>query len=148
MRRSHRKFTSEPIDPEVVQLILRAGLMSPTSKGQLTMPQTLRNWPMQRISAHSSSRGHHWLWSCWVTLCRTIAGWKMAALPPLPCSCRLKTWDWVLAGHRCAGAAFLTEHQLTPSFRAFSAFLRICRVCACLPLAIKPTSGNLRMRTA
>lgn len=34
MRRSHRKFTSEPIDPEDVQLILRAGLMSPTSKGQ------------------------------------------------------------------------------------------------------------------
>jgi len=34
MRRSHRKFTSDPIDPEDVQLILRAGLMSPTSKGQ------------------------------------------------------------------------------------------------------------------
>lgn len=34
MRRSHRKFTSEPIDADDVQLILRAALMSPTSKGQ------------------------------------------------------------------------------------------------------------------
>ena len=34
MRRSHRKFTDEEIDGEDVKLILRAGLMSPTSKGQ------------------------------------------------------------------------------------------------------------------
>ncbi|UKK50164.1 nitroreductase family protein [Prevotella sp. E13-17] len=34
MRRSHRKFTSEEIDAEDVKLILRAALMSPTSKGQ------------------------------------------------------------------------------------------------------------------
>ena len=34
MRRSHRKFTDEEIDPEQVRLILRAALMSPTSKGQ------------------------------------------------------------------------------------------------------------------
>ena len=34
MRRSHRKFTSEEIDGEDVKLILRAALMSPTSKGQ------------------------------------------------------------------------------------------------------------------
>ena len=34
MRRSHRKFTEEEIDAEDVKLILRAGLMSPTSKGQ------------------------------------------------------------------------------------------------------------------
>jgi nitroreductase len=34
MRRSHRKFTDEEIDAEDVRLILRAGLMSPTSKGQ------------------------------------------------------------------------------------------------------------------
>ena len=33
-RRSHRKFTEEEIDPESVRLILRAALMSPTSKGQ------------------------------------------------------------------------------------------------------------------
>lgn len=33
-RRSHRKFTSEEIDAEDVKLILRAALMSPTSKGQ------------------------------------------------------------------------------------------------------------------
>ncbi len=33
MRRSHRKFTDEEIDPEQVKLILRAALMSPTSKG-------------------------------------------------------------------------------------------------------------------
>jgi len=33
-RRSHRKFTSEEIDEESVQLIMRAALMSPTSKGQ------------------------------------------------------------------------------------------------------------------
>ena len=31
-RRSHRKFTDEPIDGEAVKLILRAGLMAPTSK--------------------------------------------------------------------------------------------------------------------
>lgn len=34
MRRSHRKFTEQEIDPEDVRLILRAALMSPTSKGQ------------------------------------------------------------------------------------------------------------------
>ena len=34
MRRSHRKFTNEEIDSEDVKLILRAALMSPTSKGQ------------------------------------------------------------------------------------------------------------------
>lgn len=33
-RRSHRKFTDEEISAEDVQLILRAALMSPTSKGQ------------------------------------------------------------------------------------------------------------------
>ena len=31
-RRSHRKFTEQPIDGDDVKLILRAGLMSPTSK--------------------------------------------------------------------------------------------------------------------
>ncbi len=34
MRRSHRKFTEEEIDSEDVKLILRAALMSPTSKSQ------------------------------------------------------------------------------------------------------------------
>jgi len=34
LRRSHRKFTDEEIDAEDVRLILRAALMSPTSKGQ------------------------------------------------------------------------------------------------------------------
>ena len=34
LRRSHRKFTGEEIDGEDVKLILRAALMSPTSKGQ------------------------------------------------------------------------------------------------------------------
>lgn len=34
LRRSHRKFTDEEIDAEDVKLILRAALMSPTSKGQ------------------------------------------------------------------------------------------------------------------
>jgi nitroreductase len=34
MRRSHRKFTEQEIDGEDVKLILRAALMSPTSKGQ------------------------------------------------------------------------------------------------------------------
>ena len=34
MRRSHRKFTDEEIDGEDVKMILRAALMSPTSKGQ------------------------------------------------------------------------------------------------------------------
>ena len=33
-RRSHRKFTAEEIDGEDVKMILRAGLMAPTSKGQ------------------------------------------------------------------------------------------------------------------
>lgn len=31
-RRSHRKFTDEPINGDAVKLILRAGLMAPTSK--------------------------------------------------------------------------------------------------------------------
>lgn len=34
LRRSHRRFTAEEIDAEDVRLILRAALMSPTSKGQ------------------------------------------------------------------------------------------------------------------
>ena len=34
IRRSHRKFTNEEIDPEALKLILRAALMSPTSKSQ------------------------------------------------------------------------------------------------------------------
>ena len=34
LRRSHRKFTDEEIDADDVKLILRAGLMAPTSKGQ------------------------------------------------------------------------------------------------------------------
>ena len=34
LRRSHRKFTDEEIDAEDVRLIMRAGLMAPTSKGQ------------------------------------------------------------------------------------------------------------------
>ena len=34
LRRSHRRFTEQPVDPEHVKLILRAALMSPTSKGQ------------------------------------------------------------------------------------------------------------------
>ena len=33
-RRSHRKFTEQEVDAEALRLILRAGLMSPTSKGQ------------------------------------------------------------------------------------------------------------------
>jgi nitroreductase len=34
LRRSHRKFTEEEFSPEAVQLIMRAALMSPTSKSQ------------------------------------------------------------------------------------------------------------------
>lgn len=34
MRRSHRKFTAQEVDADDVRLILRAALMSPTSKGQ------------------------------------------------------------------------------------------------------------------
>jgi nitroreductase len=34
LRRSHRKFTDQEIDADDVKLILRAALMSPTSKGQ------------------------------------------------------------------------------------------------------------------
>ena len=34
LRRSHRKFTDEEISADDVRLILRAALMSPTSKGQ------------------------------------------------------------------------------------------------------------------
>ena len=34
LRRSHRKFTDEEIDADDVKMILRAGLMAPTSKGQ------------------------------------------------------------------------------------------------------------------
>lgn len=34
IRRSHRKFTTEEIDGDDVKLILRAGLMAPTSKSQ------------------------------------------------------------------------------------------------------------------
>ena len=37
MRRSHRKFTEQEIDGDDVKLILRAGLMSPTSKGHVVV---------------------------------------------------------------------------------------------------------------
>lgn len=33
IRRSHRKFTGEPVSEEMLQKILRAGLMAPSSKG-------------------------------------------------------------------------------------------------------------------
>lgn len=33
-RRSHRRFTAEPVSPDDLQLILRAALMSPTSRNQ------------------------------------------------------------------------------------------------------------------
>ena len=62
MRRSHRKFTSEEIDPEALKLILRAALMSPTSKSQrawhfvwsLTTRRTWKSSLMQRIWVASS----------------------------------------------------------------------------------------------
>ncbi|WP_028904330.1 nitroreductase family protein [Prevotella sp. P6B4] len=34
LRRSHRKFSAEEVDPDHLKLILRAALMSPTSKSQ------------------------------------------------------------------------------------------------------------------
>lgn len=34
LRRSHRKFTAEPVDGDDLKMIMRAALMSPTSKGQ------------------------------------------------------------------------------------------------------------------
>ena len=34
LRRSHRKFTEQEIDGDDLKLILRAGLMAPTSKSQ------------------------------------------------------------------------------------------------------------------
>ena len=34
LRRSHRKFSDKEVDPEQLKLILRAALMSPTSKSQ------------------------------------------------------------------------------------------------------------------
>ncbi len=37
LRRSHRKFTDSELDGDDVKMIVRAGLMAPTSKGQ-------RNW--------------------------------------------------------------------------------------------------------
>ena len=37
LRRSHRKYTEQELDAEDLKLIMRAGLMAPTSKGQ-------RNW--------------------------------------------------------------------------------------------------------
>ena len=37
IRRSHRKFTEKELDADVLRIIMRAALMSPTSKGQ-------RNW--------------------------------------------------------------------------------------------------------
>lgn len=46
MRRSHRKFTSEEIDGEDVKLILRAALMSPTSKGQCAWQFVVVDDPM------------------------------------------------------------------------------------------------------
>lgn len=55
MRRSHRKFTEEPVSKEDIKLILRSALMSPTSKGQ-------RNWKFvvvedkEKIAALSTAK--------------------------------------------------------------------------------------------
>ena len=55
MRRSHRKFTEEPVSKDDIKLILRSALMSPTSKGQ-------RNWKFvvvedkEKIAALSTAK--------------------------------------------------------------------------------------------
>lgn len=45
-RRSHRKFTTEPVTREQIDCILRAALMSPTSKG-------VRAWQFVVVEDHS-----------------------------------------------------------------------------------------------
>ena len=133
-RRSHRKFTGEEVSAEDVKQILRAALMSPTSKGQ-------RAWQFVVVDDKTEL-----LW-CWVTPCRTTAGWRMAVLPPSPCSIRLRNWDWAPAGCRCVVADSLTVPLPIPLYRAFSISLRTCRASACWPLATGPTSASHRLKT-
>ena len=132
MRRSHRKFTSEEIDPEALKLILRAALMSPTSKSQ-------RAWHFVVVDdktdleklADAKNMGSQFLKDapvaivvlgdpmqndCWVVSeirCRTIVGWKMAPLLPSPCSIRQRNSDWVPVGSRCVGVDWMMGRQPT-----------------------------------
>lgn len=73
MRRSHRKFTSEEIDSEDVKLILRAALMSPTSKGQRAWQFVVVDNPLgiEKI-ADAKDMGSQFLKGC--PLCVVVLG--------------------------------------------------------------------------
>lgn len=110
-RRSIRKFTDEEIKAEDLQTILRAALMSPTSKGT-------RAWHFVVVDDKSLLEK--------ISLCRLmgsqfIAGAKVAIVVLgdrevtdawcedassllSPCSIRLPIWDLVPAGVRCVTA--------------------------------------------
>lgn len=95
IRRSHRKFTEEEIDGEDVKMILRAGLMSPTSKGQRAWQFVVVDDKMdiEKLSDAKDMGGQFLkvlllLLSYWVTRCRTTVGWKTVLSPPSPCSIR------------------------------------------------------------
>lgn len=154
MRRSHRKFTEQEIDGDDVKLILRAGLMSPTSKGQRSWQFVVVDDKMdlEKLSDAKDMggqflKGAPWLLSCWVTPCRTTAGWRMAPLLPFPCSIRLNRWAWALAGFRCADADSLMAPVQILSSAVYSTFLRICLASAFSPSGTKPTNVSLRTRT-
>ena len=97
-RRSHRKFTSEEIDPEAVKLIMRAALMAPTSKSMRAWQFVLVDdkLDLQKLADAKDMGGQfvkdaHWPSWCWATLCRTTAGWRTALSLPSPCSIRLRS---------------------------------------------------------
>ena len=88
MRRSHRKFTEQEIDAEDVKLILRAALMSPTSKGQRAWQFVVVDdkTDLEKLSDAKDLGGQL------INPCRMIAGWRMAVLQLSRCSIRLRNW--------------------------------------------------------
>lgn len=99
-RRSYRNFTNEEIDSEDVKLILRAALMSPTSKGR-------RSWhfivvddkmAIEKLS-DAKDMGAKFLAKSSLAIVvlvshyRMIAGLKMELLQLWQCSFRLKNSD-------------------------------------------------------
>ena len=111
-RRSHRAFTDEEVDSEDVRMIMRAALMSPTSKGQ-------RNWQFfvvdnKPISKNCLTRKKmvlNFLKNAPLAIIvmgnlnKMIVGSRMLLSLPSVCNIRQKTWVWVVVGFRCVVGA-------------------------------------------
>ena len=154
LRRSHRKFTAEEIDADDVKLILRAGLMAPTSKGQRAWQfvvvddktdlekladakdmggQFLKDAPLAIVVLGDPMQN-----DCWIedgSIAAISMQYQIEALGLGSC--------WIQMRGRG-----LSAPVPTPLFRVCWIFLRTCRASASWLWAIRPTSANPRMRTS